>query len=121
MMIPAEWGDEEVGQGFTVSPSGLETGSQVTGGLQSRCELIAEYVVTTLTAMASSSGHAGLESALKAAAGTGNRAYTDMWAAYGHASQSLAASAHSYSSADQSIAGRAGALIQGGSHGGLQP
>jgi hypothetical protein len=120
-MVPAERGDEKVGQGFTVSPSGLETGSQLTGGLQSRCELIAEYVVTTLAAMAGSAGHADLESALKAAASKGDRAYTDMWAAYGHASQGLATSAHTYANADQSIAGQAGALMPGGPRGGLQP
>lgn len=110
-----------MGKGFTVTPSGLEAGSQVTGGFQSRCELIAQYVVTTLSAMAGSAGHEGLASALKEAAGKGDRAYTDMWAAYGHTSQSLATSAHAYSSADQSIAGQIGTLMPGGSRGGRLP
>jgi hypothetical protein len=110
-----------VNQGFSVRPGGLSAGSQDMGSLQGRCQLIAEYVVATLASMAGSAGHAGLASALKGAAGRGNKAYTGMWAAYGQASQGLAASANTYSSAEQAIADQVRSVIGGGWHAGPQP
>lgn len=90
-----------MGQGFTVRTSELQAGSQDMAALQGRCQLIAEYVEATLTAMAGSAGHADLASALTGAAGRGNRAFTGMWAAYGHASNGLAASAQNYANTEQ--------------------
>jgi hypothetical protein len=110
-----------LGQGFSVRPSGLSAGSHDIGELQGRCQLIAQYVVATLTSMSGSAGHAGLAAALKDAAGRGDTAYTGMWAAYGHTSHSLAASANTYSSADQAIADQIRALIRGGGRRGPQP
>jgi hypothetical protein len=110
-----------VGQGFSVRPSGLSAGSQDMGALQRRCQLIAEYVVATLSSMAGSAGHAGLASALQGAAGRGDQAYTGMWAAYGHASQGLAASATTYSGTARAIATQLRAVIRGGRRGGPQP
>jgi hypothetical protein len=94
-----------VGQGFSVRPGQLLAGSQNVAALQGRCQLIADYVVETLTAMAGSAGHAGLASALTGAAGRGDRAFTGMCAAYGHASNGLAASGQNYAGADQAAAG----------------
>ncbi|HUA27745.1 MAG TPA: hypothetical protein VMC03_02585 [Streptosporangiaceae bacterium] len=109
-----------MGAGFSVRPSGLSAGGQDMGDLQARCQLIAQYVVATLTSMSGSAGHAGLAAALKGAAGRTDTVYTGMWAAYGHTSQSLAASADTYSSADQAIANQIRALIRGGWRGGPQ-
>jgi hypothetical protein len=99
-----------VSQGFTVKPSGLDAGSQDMSGLQARCQLIAEYAMATLTAMAGSAGHAGLASALDGATGKSRRWYTGAWAAYGHASQGLATSSKTYASADQGVANQATAV-----------
>jgi hypothetical protein len=117
-----------VGEGFSVKPRGLEAGSQVVADLQSRCQLIAEHVVRTLAAMAGSAGHAGLVSALTAAAAKGDRAYTGMWAAYGHTSHGLAGSARAYATSDQAVAAKAGAIASlggkatpGDQHGEPQP
>jgi hypothetical protein len=96
-----------VGQGFSVRTDELRAGSQDMAALQGRCQIIAQYVVATLTAMAGSAGHPGLASALTGAAGRGNRAFAGMLAAYGHASNGLAASAQNYADADQANAGRA--------------
>jgi uncharacterized protein YukE len=105
-----------VGQGFSVRTDGLRAGSQDMAALQGRCQIIAEYVVATLTAMAGSAGHPGLASALTGATRRENRAFTDMLAAYGHASNGLAASAQNYADTDQAIAGearRAGRFLRG--------
>jgi hypothetical protein len=96
-----------VSQGFSVRPGELRAGSLDVADLQGRCQVLAEYVVATLSAMAGSAGHPGLASALTGAAGRGNRAFAGMLAAYGHASDGLAASAQNYSSTDQAIAGQA--------------
>jgi hypothetical protein len=88
-------------QGFSVRPSGLQAGSQEVADLQSRCQVIAQSVVMTLKAMASSAGHVGLATAFDDAAGKGDRAYTGAWAAYGHTSQGLSASAKNYSGTEQ--------------------
>lgn len=69
-------------------------------GLQGYCQAIAEDAVAALSSMAGSAGHAGLTSALKEASAKSNQSYTGMWAAYGHASQGMAASAQHYASAD---------------------
>jgi hypothetical protein len=113
---------EQVGrmsQGFTVKTSGLDTGSQDMAGLQERCQLIAEYAMATLTAMAGSAGHAGLASALNGASGKSRRWYTGAWAAYGHASQSLSASSKTYSGADQGVANQVSSVGRDGLFGKL--
>ena len=93
-----------MGQGFSVRPAELQAGSQDVAVLQARCKLIADYVLATMTAMAGSAGHARLVSALTGASSQGNRAFTGMWAACGHASNGLAASAQNYMGTDQAIA-----------------
>jgi hypothetical protein len=101
-------------QGFTVTASGLDTGSQDMAGLQERCRLIAEYAMATLTAMAGSAGHPGLASALDGASGKSRRWYTGAWAAYGHASQSLTASSKTYTGADHGAATQVSGIGQYG-------
>jgi hypothetical protein len=117
-----------VGERFSVKPSGLEAGSQVMADLQLRCQLIAEHVTAALAAMAGSAGDAGLSSALTAAAAEGNRAYTDMRAAFGHTSKGLAGSAEAFARSDQAVAAKSGAIaalggtvIPGDQHGEPQP
>jgi Excreted virulence factor EspC, type VII ESX diderm len=110
-----------LGNGFSVTPGVLQAGSQDMAGLQSECLSISRNVVAALSSMAGSAGHAGLEGALNAAAGRGNQAYTSMWAAYGHTSESLAASAQNYSSTDTGTANRIRSLVPGFFGGGPQP
>jgi hypothetical protein len=102
--VPERVGDAKgvisVGQGFTVKPSALQSGSEGATGLQEYCLAVAQDAVETLGAMAGSAGHADLASALTDAAGRGDKAFTGMVAAYGHCSQSLAASAQTYTSAE---------------------
>jgi hypothetical protein len=110
-----------VSQGFSARPSGLQAGSQDVAALQSRCQAIAQYIVVTLQAMAGASGHTGLAAAFNDAAGKGGRGYTGAWAAYGHASQGLAASAKNYSDAEQAIISQIPAVAPGILRGRLQP
>jgi uncharacterized protein YukE len=111
----------QMSQGFSVTPFVLQVGSQDVGGLQNTCQTIAEDVAGTLTAMAGSAGHAGLSAALSKAAGQGNRAFTTMWAAYGHASQGLATSAQNYIDADQKTISNLAPFLGDGFRAGLQP
>jgi uncharacterized protein YukE len=108
-------------QGFTVTPFVLQVGSQDVADLQDTCQAIADNVAGTLTAMAGSASHQGLCAALTRAAGQGNRAFTTMWAAYGHTSQGLAASAQNYLDADQRVIGDLGLFLGDRLRAGLQP
>jgi len=101
-----------VGSGFTVRTGALVSGSQDIAGLQGRCLAIAEDAVASLAAMAGSAGHPGLASALSGAAERGNGAFAGMWAAYGHASQSLAATAANYDGAEQANTAGSGELLR---------
>jgi hypothetical protein len=107
-------------QGFTVRSSGLQAGSQEVADLQARCQVIAQSVVMTRKAMAGSAGHAGLATAFNDAAGKGDRAYTGAWAAYGHTSQGLAASAKNYSSTEKANLNQI-STVWGGLRWGPQP
>ena len=102
-----------MGQGFAVNASSLSAGSQDVAGLQGRCGSVAGDAVEALAAMAGSSGHAGLASALTGAAGQGFRAFVEMGVLYRHVSDSLAASAETYASAERDLAARAGAILGG--------
>jgi hypothetical protein len=93
--------------GFTAKPSALQTQSEGAAGLQLYCEAVAVDVVESLAAMAGSAGHPGLASALNDAAGHGDKVFSGMVAAYGHASQSLAVTGQGYASADQRTAAAA--------------
>jgi hypothetical protein len=64
-----------VGQGFSVSPSKLQAGSQEVSRLQERNLIIAEDVIGALGGMTGSAGHAGLVSALSGAEGQGVRTF----------------------------------------------
>ena len=108
-------------QGFSVTPFVLQMGSQDVAGLQDTCQAIADDVARTLTAMAGSAGHQGLSAALTRAAGQGDRSFTTMWAAYGHNSQGLAASAQNYLDADQKIISNLGLFLGDRGRIGLQP
>ena len=108
-------------QGFTVRPSGLQAGSQDVAAMQSRCQGIAQYIVMTLQAMAGAAGHAGLAAAFSDAAGKGGRGYTGAWAAYGHASQGLAASAKNYLHAEQAVISQIPTAAPGSFRGGPRP
>lgn len=102
-----------MGDGFSVMPAALRAGSQNVANLHSKCSAISRDTVTALSAMVGSAGNAALEDALRMATGRGNRAYTSMWAAYGHASKSLAYSAQNYSSADEGIANHVKTMVPG--------
>jgi hypothetical protein len=88
---------------------------------QDDCLTISRDVVATISGMAGSAGHAALMAALTGAARRGNRAYTCMWAAYGHTSKSLATAGQGYAEADQGIARQIRTLAPGFFHGGAQP
>lgn len=102
-----------MGAGFSVRTGPLAAGSQDVAELQGRCLAIAEDAVAALAAMAGSAGHPGLASALSGAAKRGNGAFAGMWAAYRHASQSLAATAATYDRAEQANAAAAQAVVPG--------
>jgi hypothetical protein len=108
-------------QGFTVTPFVLQVGSQDVAGLQNTCQAIAEDVAGTLSAMAGSASHQGLSAALTKAAAQGDRSFTTMWAAYGHTSQGLAASAQNYLDADQKVVSNLGLFLGDRVRAGLQP
>ena len=93
--------------GFTVKPSTLQTQSEGASNLQVYGEAVAVDAVQALASMAASAGHPGLASALKNAAGRGDKVFSGMVAAYGHTSQSLAAAGQTYANADQANATRA--------------
>jgi hypothetical protein len=86
-----------------VTPSELQGGSEDVADLQIRCQVLAEYIVSTLNGMAGSAGHASLVSALNDAAAKGSRGYSGAWAAYRKAGVGLAGSAQAYSAAEQTI------------------
>lgn len=108
-------------QGFTVTPFVLRVGSQDVAGLQGTCQAIAEDVAGTLAAMAGSAGHQGLSASLTRAAGQGGRSFTTMWAAYGHTSHGLAASAQNYLDAEQNVISNLGLFLGDRNRIGLQP
>lgn len=101
-----------MGNGFTVNSAGLVTGGENVTGLQDRCLAIAEDAVASMAAMSGSAGHPGLASALDSAAQRGDGTFAGMWAAYGHASKSLAASAATYDNAEQANIGKIRAINQ---------
>jgi hypothetical protein len=101
-----------VGSGFTVRTGALVSGSQDIAGLRDRCLAIAEDAVASMAAMADLVGHPSLASALSGAAERGNGAFAGMWAAYGHSSQSLAATAANYDGAEQANVARSGELLR---------
>jgi uncharacterized protein YukE len=111
----------QMSQGFSVTPFVLQVGGQDVAGLQDTCQAIAQDVAGALTAMAGSAGHQGLSEALTRAAGQGNRTLTTIWAAYGHTSQGLAASAQNYLDADQSVVSNLGLFLGDRLRLGLQP
>jgi uncharacterized protein YukE len=111
----------EMSQGFTVTPFVLQAGSQDVAGLQDTCQAIAQDVAGTLTAMAGSASHQGLSAALTRAAGQSGRSFTTMWAAYGHTSQGLAASAQNYLDAEQKTISNLGLFLGDRVRAGLQP
>jgi uncharacterized protein YukE len=119
MRVNGGW--SQMSQGFSVTPFVLQVGSQDVASLQDTCQAIAQDVAGTLTAMADSAGHQGLSAALTRAAGQGNRAFTTMWAAYGHTSQGLASSAQNYLDADQSVVSSLGLFLGDRLRMGLQP
>jgi hypothetical protein len=100
-----------VGQGFSVSASNLQAGSQEVGGLYQRCLIIAEDAVGALAGMMGSAGHAGLVSALGGAEGQGTRTFLALGAAYQHASAGLAASAETYAGTERGIAAQFGTIF----------
>jgi hypothetical protein len=99
-----------VGQGFSVRASKLQVGSQDVADLQGSWQVLADSAVTAMDAMAGSVGHADLAAALSQTAGKGNKAFTDLWAAYGHVCDGLTSCAANYTKADQAIAASARAV-----------
>jgi hypothetical protein len=96
-----------MGQGFTVKASALQTQSDGSADLQVYCQAVAVDAVQSLAGMAASAGHPGLASALKNAAGRGDKVFSGMVAAYGHTGQSLASSSQVYARAEQANTARA--------------
>jgi hypothetical protein len=104
-------------QGFSVVADELGAGSQDMAYLQQNCQAIAEDVLAALTGMAGEAGHAGLGAALSAAARGGNHAFTGMWAAYGHTSQTLATSTSAPSRPLPTRSGRSSPMASAGRRG----
>ena len=92
-----------MGKGFSVRPGTLAAGSQQVSDLVDRCGTIASDAVQALAAMEGSAGHQPLASALGGAAGTSTRSFLDIGAVYQHVSQSLSASAGTYTSTEQGL------------------
>jgi hypothetical protein len=108
-------------RGFSVIAGVLQAGSEDMAVLQQNCLNISSDVMGGLSAMAGAAGDQGLVSALKGAAGQGNRTLTGMWAAYGQSSKGLATSAQNYTKTEQGITSQINAVTRGGWRGVPQP
>jgi hypothetical protein len=73
--------------------------------LEQYCQAVGVTVVEALSGMAGAVGHPGLASALTDGAGQGDKAFSGMTAAYGHAYSGLVGTAQTLGGADQGIAG----------------
>lgn len=100
-----------MGQGFSVSPSKLQAGSQEVSRLQERSLIIAEDAIGALGGMTGSAGHAGLVSALGGAEGQGVRTFWALGVAYQHVSAGLAASAETYAGTERGIGAQFGTIF----------
>lgn len=106
-------------QGFTVTATGLSAGSQDVNGLLGTCKKVGSDTVSTLGSMAdAAAGHGALEAALLGAAEQGVKAFLDIGAAYQYTCESLAATAGTYTSTEQDITGKIGAIGAGAGGGG---
>lgn len=101
--------------GLSFDAQTLQAKSKEALSLQQYALAVAMDAVESLASMASSAGHPDLVSALTDATGHGNRAFTGMIAAYGHAYQGLVGSAQSLGDTEKSNA----ALVGGASNQGL--
>lgn len=99
--------------GFSVDANQLQSGSQQVATLQQNCQAIAANALAALAGMAGEVSHPGLASALNEATVRGNKAFTGMWAAYGHVCQGLAASGANYDGAEQANVSAATAAAPG--------
>jgi hypothetical protein len=110
-----------MGQGFSVSASQLQAGSQDVAGVQEIWDGLASNAVDALASMAGSAGDAGLASALTGAAGRGTKAFTGLSAAYGHVCTSLNSNAANYTKSDQKVVNDLQPFLDPGFSGGLKP
>jgi hypothetical protein len=98
-----------VAPGLSFNAEALQAKGSEALSLQQYCLAVAMDVVEAMASMAGSAGHPGLESALTDATGRGNKAFTGMIAAYGHAYQGLTGTAQILGETEQSNA----ALVDG--------
>lgn len=110
-----------MGQGFSVSPTELHAGSHHVAEIREIWREVAGNAVEALASMAGSVGDADLASALTAAAGRGNTAFTGLLAAYDHVSSSLASNAANYTHSDQKTVRNLSPFLSPGFRGGPQP
>lgn len=89
--------------GFTVKTSELRSGTGDVTAMRDDCAAIATDVIAALIGMAGLAGHAGVESALSAAAGQGEGTYSGAVQVYQRISSALPASADAYDGAEQAI------------------
>jgi hypothetical protein len=107
-------GDGVLGDGYTVRAAELAAGGKDVTGLLDTCEKIASDAVTAMTGMGeAASGHAGLASALLAAAEQGTKTFLGIGAAYQYTGTSLDASAGTYAQAENENTGKINAIGAG--------
>ena len=94
--------------GLSFDAKTLQAKSSEALSLQQYCLAVGMDSVEALASMASSAGHPGLTSALTDATGRGNKAFTGMIAAYGHAYQGLVGTAQILGETEQSNAAMVG-------------
>lgn len=87
--------------GFTIRASELAAGGKSLSGLQDQGQKAGSGAVQALSGMGKAAGHSGLAAALLSAAETGTKTFLDIMAAYDHTSSNLAATADSYSQAEE--------------------
>jgi hypothetical protein len=105
-----------VGDGFTVNPAVLASGTEQVQTLQDRCASLGSSATSAMAGMAGAAGEGALASALNGVAHTAKNAFASAAAVYEHVGQGLAQSARSYAAAESStvqrLQGVAGRYLQ---------
>jgi hypothetical protein len=99
-----------VAPGVSFNAGSLQGKSSEALSLQQYSLAVAMDAVEALESMAGSAGHPGLASALTDATERGNKAFTSMIAAYGHAYKGLVSTAQILGDTEQANAGLIGGV-----------
>jgi hypothetical protein len=102
------------GNGYTVQPSALKSGSGLVSDLLSECEQLSASVTEAFTALAAAAGHPAVESAARGAGVTALKQFLNAGAGYQHTAQGLLSSAATYAKAESSATSAVTSIRAGG-------